>query len=396
MTVIPINKVKKEYLTGTHRAVEPQKTLERIRPLMNEIGVAEITDLTDIDRLGIPIYSAIRPGAKWGGTRIHMGKGILPVLAEVSAMMGAIERFSAEYRGERMEFAGYEQMGLTKALDPRELILPQEPEIGEEIHWLPAWDILNEFELYIPANAVFHPYDPLGNARHLFRSDTNGLAAGNVMEEAILHGIYEVIERDSLSNAEKIHTLGRRLIIDREGPLLDLVRTFENAGIKIHLWYLHGKTGIHTVAAAADDTVAKDPAFLLMGSGTHLNPGIAAFRALTEVAQSRGSTIKGYRENDNRRMILEKAGYERLKRINRMWFEEAEDEINLSDIPDKSTDYIDEDIRVILKELKGHTDHVFVYDLSKTEIPVVRVVIPGFEVSYVDSSRKKTSGQKTF
>lgn len=396
MTVIPINRVKKEYFNGTHRADKPENTLKRIKPLMEKTGVIEISDITGLDRLNIPVYSAIRPNAARGGTKVHSGKGLSAADAGISLMMEAIERFSAEYRGERMEFSSYEQLGLTKALDPRDLILPREPEMGEQMHWLPAWDILNECEIFIPANAVFHPYDPIGMAQQLFRSDTNGLAAGNVMEEAVLHAIYEVIERDALSCAEKNRSLGRKLIIDKEGPLLDLLRAFKDNGVIIHLWYLNGKTGVHTVAAAADDTVTKEPGLLVTGSGTHLNPGIAAFRALTEIAQNRGSWIKGDRENENRRAILERAGYERLKKINKMWFSESRDEISLSEIPDRSTDYIDEDIKTVLEDLKGHAEHVFVCDLSKTEIPVVRVVIPGLEISYMDPTRKKTQNMQMF
>ncbi|MDD4127625.1 MAG: YcaO-related McrA-glycine thioamidation protein [Methanomicrobium sp.] len=388
MTVIPITKVKKEYMTGSHRAIDPKKTLERIKTLMQDIGVTEILDITNLDRTGVPVFSAIRPNAAWGGTKVNSGKGIFPVDAEVSAMMEAIERFSAEYRGERMEFSSYEHLGLTKALDPMELILPREMQVGEETHWVLACDILGETQMYIPANAVFHPYDPLGMAQQLFRSDTNGLAAGNVMEEAILHAMYEVIERDALSCAEKNRSLGRKLIIDTDGPLKELLNKFEDNGIKIHLWYVDGKTNVHTVAAAADDTITKDPQMLVTGSGSHLSPEIAVYRALTEVAQRRARNIRGDSENKSRVAIVEKAGYDRLKRINRIWFEECKDEIKLSEIADRSTDYLDEDIKIILKNLENHTDSVFVYDLSKTEIPVVRVVIPGFEVSYTDSSRR--------
>jgi ribosomal protein S12 methylthiotransferase accessory factor YcaO len=34
-----------------------------------------------------------------------------------------------------------------------------------------------------------------------------------------------------------------------------------------------------TVAAAADDTVTRDPAMIVIGSGTHAGPEIAALRA---------------------------------------------------------------------------------------------------------------------
>ncbi|MDD3070842.1 MAG: YcaO-like family protein [Methanoculleus horonobensis] len=303
-------------------------------------------------------------------------------------MMEALERYCAEYRGDRMECATYEEIGPGRAVHPEDLLLPRKLEQGEKVHWTPGWDILNDEEIYVPSNAVFHPYDSLGMAFPLFRSDTNGLASGNVIEEAILHALFEVIERDALSIADAKRDLGSRLVIENECAAREVIDRFEENGIDIHLWLLDGKTGVPTVAAAADDTVTKDPAMLVIGSGTHLSPEIAALRALTEVAQSRGSYLQGGRSDPQREMIIRKAGYERLKRINRMWFADAE-AVDITDVPDASTRRFDLDIREVLEEVAVHTDRVCVCDLSRTPVPVVRVVLPGFEVSYMDPDRKR-------
>jgi ribosomal protein S12 methylthiotransferase accessory factor len=245
---------------------------------------------------------------------------------------------------------------------------------------------MNDEQVYVPSNAVYHPYDPMGVVTPLFRSDTNGLASGNAMEEAILHAILEVVERDALSLAERNRSMGTRLTIEKEGLAREVLDKFTEHGIDIHLWLLDGKTPLPTVAAAADDKVTKDPAMLVIGSGTHPDPEIAALRALTEVAQSRASYLQGGRNDPMRERILHQAGYDRLKRINRMWFADA-DSTDLAGVKDLSTDYIDEDIRVCLNEIEVHADRVCVHDLSRTPVPVVRVIIPGFEVSYMDSSR---------
>ena len=50
----------------------------------------------------------------------------------------------------------------------------------------------------VPANAVYHPYIPEKTVK-LFQSNTNGLASGNRLEEAVFHGIMEVVERDAWS-----------------------------------------------------------------------------------------------------------------------------------------------------------------------------------------------------
>lgn len=385
---ITIRPVEKLYFDGTHRSRSPEETYAAVEPLMGEIGVTEIVDVTPLDRIGIPVFAAIRPGAARGATRVHAGKGKEPIHARVSAMMEALERYCAEYRGDRMEYATYEEIGPGRAVHPEDLIIPRELAQGEKLHWTPGWDILNDDEVYLPSNAVFHPYDSLGMAVPLFRSDTNGLASGNVIEEAILHALFEVIERDALSIAERNRSLGRCLTIGRDCPARQVLDRFEANGIDIHLWLLDGKTGVPTVAAAADDTVTKDPGMLVIGSGTHLSPEIAALRALTEVAQSRGSYLQGGRTDPQRELVLRKAGYDRLKRINRMWFADAET-LDIADVPDASTPRFDLDIRRVLEEVEPHTDRVCVCDLSRTAVPVVRVVMPGFEVSYMDPDRRR-------
>ncbi|NLA39515.1 MAG: YcaO-related McrA-glycine thioamidation protein [Methanomicrobiales archaeon] len=384
---ITIHPVEKHYFDGMHRYRSPEETHAAIEPLMREIGVSEIIDLTPLDRLGIPVFSAVRPGAARGAVRVHAGKGKEPIHARVSAMMEAIERYCAEYRGDRMEYASYEEIGPGRALHPEDLIIPRRLEQGEKLHWTAGWDILNDEEVYVPSNAVFHPYDSLGMAMPLFRSDSNGLASGNIMEEAILHALLEVIERDALSLANQKRDLGRRLIIEDDCAARQVLDRFLEKGIDIHLWLLAGRTAIPTVAAAADDAVTKDPAMIVIGSGAHTSPEIAALRALTEVAQSRGSYLQGGRNDPGRETFIRRAGYERLKRINRMWFADAET-VDISDVLDASTDRFDLDIKWALQEVSPYTDRVCVCDLSRTPIPVVRVVVPGFEVSYMDPDRR--------
>ena len=381
-----LRRVQKHYFDGTHRVKAPEETLSIVEPLMDRVGIEEITDITHVDRLGIPCFTAFRPRAARGGVQHHAGKGKDPVQAKVSSLMEAVERYSGEYHGDAMQFASYEEIGIHRALDPGDLFLPRPLEPGEKLHWSPAHDLLHDEEILVPSNAVFHPYDTLGMTMPLFASETNGLASGNVIEEAILHALLEVMERDAMSMAEQARSMGTRLEIDIDCPAREVQDRFESCGIEIHLWLLDGRTGIPTVAAAGDDTVTRDPGLLVMGSGTHPDPAIAALRALTELAQSRASQLHGGRENPGRKQLLEKAGYDRLKRINREWFADAPS-VSLSALANRATPFIDDDIRVVLEELRPHVERVCVCDLSRTEIPVVRVIVPGLEVSHVNRER---------
>ena len=59
-------------------------------------GITRITDITDLDRVGIPVFSAIRPRAQEGAVSVYAGKGAEKKQAEASAMMEGFERYSAE------------------------------------------------------------------------------------------------------------------------------------------------------------------------------------------------------------------------------------------------------------------------------------------------------------
>jgi ribosomal protein S12 methylthiotransferase accessory factor len=381
-----LRRVKKRYFDGTHRVTSPEETLALVEPLMPQIGVEQVEDLTSCDRIGIPCFTAHRPRAARGGARHHAGKGRDPIQARVSSLMEAAERYSGEYRQDPMEYLSLDEIGLHRAVNPDDLFPSRQLQPGERIHWSRCVDLYSGEEVLVPSNAVFHPYDTLGMTFPLFRSDSNGLASGNVREEAILHGLLEVMERDAMSRAEQCRSMGKRLELDRDCPAKEVFDRFESAGIEVYLWLLDGPTGIPTVAAAGDDQVTRDPALLVMGSGTHPDPAIAAVRALTELAQSRASQLQGGRESPDRTRFVKKAGYERIKRINREWFAPAET-VPLTSLDDRSTPYIDEDIRVALEELRPLAERVCVYDLTRTCIPVVRVIVPGLEVSHVNKER---------
>jgi ribosomal protein S12 methylthiotransferase accessory factor len=377
---------EKRFFLGTHRVKDPAETVAEMEPLMRETGALDLVDCTERDRHGIPCFAVIRRRSGTGNPQVHIGRGITPDEAKASAMATAIERFSAEYRGDPLQLAGYEEIGIKRAVDPVDLILSRPLEAGERIHWSPGYDLLGKGEVWVPSNAVFLPYNTLGEAKGLFASDPNGLAAGNTRDEAILSGLLEVLERDALSRAERNHSMGKRIAVQGPGPVGDLLARYGKAGIAITLWLLDGFTRIPTVAAAADDPVTRDPAFLVMGAGTHPSPQAAAVQALTEVAQRRAVRIQGAAASGEREAFVQRIGYDRMKRLNREWFAPA-DSVEIGDLPDLSTPTIGGDIRLVLAELEGKVERACICDLTRTKVPVVRVVVPGLEVSSINKER---------
>jgi len=127
-----------------------------------------------------------------------------------------------------------------------------------------------------------------------------------------------------------------------------------------------------------------------LGVGTHLDPKIAALRAFTEAVQSRLTTIHGTREDTYKADFARRAGYERMKRINRKWFEGTGVEASLDEMPTFSSNDFLNDIRYTLRRLLSvGLDEVVVADLTRTEteVPAVRVIVPGLEVYAMDKER---------
>ena len=387
---------KLTYFKGTHRIIAPEKTIEINENKLKTAGITRIADITDLDRVGLPVYTAIRPTAEYGGVSVYGGKGISKDHAKASAMMEGFERYSAERQADDKTVISSINELNQKYINPKSLNLPKEFEKKEiedmALEWSVAHDLITEKDYYVPTNAIYHPYVHKDGADTLFKSNTNGLASGNILEEAILHGIFEVIERDAWSIFELTHKNYSQISLDtiKSDIINESIEKFTSKGINIKLMDFTADIKIPTIAASADDTVTKDAGLLTLGIGTHLDPEVAILRALTEVAQSRATQINGAREDTVRADFAREAGYERMKRINKFYFKQEEEQINLADIENKSTTSISKDLDIVKDELiSNDIKHILYHDLTRPEldVSVVRVIIPEMELYAIDPSR---------
>lgn len=383
-----LSSCKKLYQEETHRTRSPDETYELIRELVVPAGITRVADITGLDRLGIPVFSCIRPVAAEGAISVYNGKGATPIAARVSAIMEGLERYSAEPHDRELLTMPYEQIRLIHpAIHPECLILPDYSQHEWPIPWFQAYDLIKRQEVWVPAHAIFHPLPRLYGK--LFRTSTNGIASGNTLEEAIFHALSEIIERDAWSLVEASNKAGP-VITDITHPIsIDLLQKFKEAGIDVILRDITSDLGIPTVAAVSDDTELQDPTLLCIGMGSHLCPEIAILRALTEVAQSRATQIHGAREDTKETHFLERVGYERAKRINKKWFLDSPT-IQFSEMSSFRTDDFLDDIHYVISRLvKAGFERVLVTDLTRPEIgiPVVRVIVPGLEHYAMDTER---------
>ena len=386
--MIELKPSPKVYCGQTERSKTPEETLRVIEPLIPEAGITRVAEITDLDRIGIPVYSCIRPTAADGAISVYNGKGGTVAEARVAGIMEGIERYSAEAIPRDLAGISYDRLRITEdAVDPRDLIMPRSTDASMDLPWVDAWDIISESPVKVPLCAVIHPNPHYLPA--LFRSSSNGIASGNTMEEAVFYALTEVIERDSWSLVETTRKTGTA-ITDLTGPAAEMLEKFTAAGVVVTLKDITSDIGVPTIAAVADDVTLKDPRLLTIGIGTHTNPEISAIRALSEVAQSRATQIHGAREDATIAQFREMMGYDRVKRMNAYWFDNSETKPFSAVTGCATSDFLT-DIQEICFRLQAvGLDRVLVTDLTDPElkIPVVRVIVPGLECFTIDNERR--------
>jgi thioglycine synthase len=435
--IISTLKSRKKWTSkGTSRIQPVEATLEKVNPMINEIGISRIANITDMDRLKIPNYSSVLPGTEdyiW----VYGGKGPTKNHAKASAIMESIERFSALQRNYTFKViqGSYEELSKSyNILTYDEVIEPLSFTLDNKMimDYCMGYDLLNEKDILVPAPLVIFRYMPKPPSVNPYAFyHTNGLASGNVIEEAICHALCEVIERDSTSISEfvssafqyhilrtiensfiqngiKLNTIESKKFIDDNGiyPDVDLnnidseqikylLKRFENCQITINIKNITSDLGIPTFIASSVEWINHDYGYLVEGHGAHPDSRIALIRAITEVSQSRAANIQGSRD-DLRKM---KYDFEDSDDKRSWQFMKSTKNIKFSDIESFYNEDILEDIKLILAKLKKKgLNKSIIINLTnpKLNIPVVRALVPGLETFKVNKSIVGNRAKESF
>jgi ribosomal protein S12 methylthiotransferase accessory factor YcaO len=417
---------KKWTVNGTSRIKPARDTLKEVMPISKKIGVTRLADITDMDVLRIPNYSAVVPGTEdyiW----VYSGKGPTKEHAIASALMESIERYSSLPSGWRGNFvrSSYSELSQTyKVLHPDNIVEPVRFLYRADMimDWLPGYDFVNDEEIMVPASIALFRYTPPSPAVNPFAYfHTNGLASGNVMEEAVCHALCEVIERDAMSLAELrasaipfhilrtiVHSLNAAafpvspILADKFvddpsifpdvdiseidfGPVKNLVQKFKQAGISLMVKDITSDIGIPTFNASSVEWVSHDYGYLAEGHGTHPDARIALLRAITEVSQTRAANIQGARDDLRKIKYSDENTDDR-----RAWqFMPSTKKIKFPEVQTFFNEDILDDINLILLRLKSvGLNQVIIVNLTNPDIgiPVVRAIVPGLETFKITKS----------
>ncbi|WLA61606.1 TOMM precursor leader peptide-binding protein [Bradyrhizobium diazoefficiens] len=309
--LVEIAEGKKLVMTsGGYRTMTSRATVSRFRKHVSPLtGVVTRLERIEADlpmntnyfaqhNFSAPAHSIdqLRSGLSGGS----FGKGSTAEQGEASALMESIERYSGIFQGDEIrttrrfvDFAPgdallpndvqlfsetqFKNRFLQQPDDPHPVPEPFDPSTRTE--WSPVSSLRDKRFKCLPTGLLYFFYGG-------FHTDSNGCAAGNTRDEAIVQGFLELIERDAY--AIWWYNQVQRAAVDLEQfddfYVRDLQAQFADAGRK--LWVLDVTTdlGIPTYVAIMH-WMQNGHENIEFGSGAHFDRHIALLRSLTELTQ---------------------------------------------------------------------------------------------------------------
>jgi bacteriocin biosynthesis cyclodehydratase domain-containing protein len=291
-----------------YRTVTMKKLLEKMKPFISPFtGIIHSLDCISNPKDGIKIYRTSFSKTPSISTHLKrdnfiqysLGKGITDEQSQMSAIAESIERHNVLYDGnEDCIYACVSQLD-KKSYLPSQLKQYSTHQLGgflanpdnkmsvtvlptnKKMHWTMATSLITNEYIYLPLTFCY-TNTPLEDESHI-RFNSNGCAAGNTLEEAILQGFLELIERDAVA-IWWYNKLSRPGIHLEEISKKNLLKVEKTIGKDWEYWVLDltHDFNIPVVAAIGNNKTTHEFRF---GFGAHLDIAIACNRALTELCQ---------------------------------------------------------------------------------------------------------------
>jgi ribosomal protein S12 methylthiotransferase accessory factor len=233
------------------------------------------------------------------------GKGVDELEARTGALCEALERYSGEFSGDEPRRRAALDEIRADAIHPNDCMLfsarqyerrdelnalshsfrTHVPEPFDEqapVDWTPLWSLTAARERLLPS--AYCLYGAPGPGRASCVPDSNGNAAGTTIEEAVLHGLLELVERDHVALwwYNRLPRPGLDLASFRDPWLESLRATLADEGRDLWALDLTMDLGIPVVAALA---TRADGDGVVLGLGAHVEMAGALVRAAAELVQ---------------------------------------------------------------------------------------------------------------
>ncbi|MBO0881333.1 MAG: TOMM precursor leader peptide-binding protein [Mycobacterium sp.] len=400
--------------SGGHRALSPAEVFDRFRHLISPV-TGLVADIQRDPRAPEfvhsyvagenPAFRSSRPGAMRPGLRaMNGGKGITALHARVSALCEALERRSGAVHGDETRVrASYSEVR-DDAVHPNACQLYDERQYRERaewnaanapmqyvcspfdesvpIEWTPVWSLTHGTHRLLPTGMLYYG-TPEEMRRDFVRADSNGAAAGSSLEDAVIQGSLELVERDAVALWWYNRTRQPGVDLDAfADPYVARLRD-AYAGLRRDIWALDitSDLGIPVMVALSRRTDAPTDD-IVFGFGAHFDPRLALHRALSEMNQFLPAALDA--RNGNRHST---PGPDALR-----WWQEATVANQPHLLPDPTIAGITpddhpwthrndllEDVQTITSLVAAHGMEMMVLDQTRCdiELPVVKVIVPG-------------------
>jgi oxazoline/thiazoline synthase len=396
--------------SGGYRTMTSRATVSRFRRHVSPLtGVVKRLERIEADlpmntnffaqhNFSAPAQSVdeLRSGLSGGS----FGKGSTAEQAEASALMEAIERYSGIYQGDEIRSTKrFTDFAEGEAVRPNDILnyseaqyairndhsqhdeahpAPEPFDPDARIEWSPVWSLRDQRFKYIPTSLLYFFY----SGPRAFHTDSNGCAAGNTVQEAIVQGFLELVERDAY--AIWWYNRSQRAEVDlsriEDSYVRDLQSQFADFGRKVWVLDVTSDLGVPTYVAIMH-WIKNGQEHIEFGSGAHFDPRIALLRTLTELSQF--LAIGMMNGGSGEKPSLD--GVTPLKIENYPFLLPAKNPIPTPQlglpIP-RSTTREQVDACVEIARRAGHDFMVLDQTRPDVGVPVVRVIVPGLRHFY--------------
>jgi YcaO-like protein with predicted kinase domain len=299
------------------------------------------------------------------GVQTSYGKGLNIDQARASCFMEVVERVSSfasfdsrralHYKDDlHLIHASYKDVikDARQALNPNDMHL-EVPYENQPLYWVPAQrvDERGIHLTHVPAQLVFL-FCNLDEISLTSGLPSTGLASGNTIEEAKLHALLEVIERD----AERVMPYCEEkcfLLESQLGPVADVLQRARQEGIQVQFLDITTELGIPCYKAFVQGPGGQ----ILKGCAAHLNGRKAAVSALLEMP-FHASWFRPVPTPPGMRTVKEDT------------------------LPDYSSEHPARDLELLERTLIANGYRPIYVNLTRedVDIPVVKAIVPGLEL----------------
>jgi bacteriocin biosynthesis cyclodehydratase domain-containing protein len=322
------------------------------------------------------------------------GSGETGEEARTNCLGEAVERYSAQYHGQKLHSASLYHLGST-AIDPRALLLYSDQQHRNRAAWnagqpefhrigVPfdpaaetSWAAANWFTsgdpVFVPAGFCY-----MGFVEPFCGADSNGCAAAPSWEEAVLRGLLELIERDAV--ALWWYSRARRPLIKPSSwshRIVCVNASLQQRGYGMHLLDLTTDCAIPVCLAVCS---RGDGGRVVLGSAAAAEPESAAWRAVLSAAGvllglELGGVLPQAKDQELLAHWLSSSTLDTDPYLAPL----ANTARDLNELPQLAGDTSHEQLLHCVNQVESLGLRVAVLDLTRPElrIPAARVMVPG-------------------